>query len=84
MTLLTQEQVGEFGDRGYLVIDNIFDPETDLKPIVAEYLEVLDRLAQELYAQGKIKSLYADLPFDKRLIAIYQDSGKVHGQYFNP
>ena len=84
MTLLTQEQVAEFSDRGYLVIDNIFDSETDLSPIIEEYLGVLERLAQELYAQGQIKSLYRDLPFEQRLIAIYQDSGKVHDQYFNP
>ena len=84
MTLLTEEQIAEFSDRGYLVIDNIFDPQTDLNPIMEEYLGVLEHLAQDLYAQGKIRSLYADLPFEERLIAIYQDSGKVHGQYFNP
>ncbi|MBC6477191.1 MAG: phytanoyl-CoA dioxygenase family protein [Hormoscilla sp. GM7CHS1pb] len=48
-----------------------------------EYAEVLNRLAQDLYTQGKISSLYANLPFEERLIAIYQESGKVHSQYFN-
>ncbi len=84
MALLTEAQVTEFRDRGYLVIDNIFDPQIDLAPIMEEYQGVLERLAQDLYAQGKITSLYGDLPFEQRLIAIYQDSGKVHGQYFNP
>ena len=44
---------------------------------------MLDRLAQELYEAEEISSLYEELPFADRLIAIYQESGKVHAQYFD-
>lgn len=84
MALLTKEQISQFCDRGYLVIDDIFHPKDDLDLLMDEYKGVLDSLAHDLYAQGKIASLYADLPFEQRLIEIYLDSGKVHTQYFNP
>ena len=83
MSGLTQEQVAQFHREGYLVVDNLFDPAEDIDPVIAEYETVLDTLADELYAEGKISSTYADLPFSKRLIEIYKESGKVHAQYFD-
>ena len=83
MAHLTPEQVAQFDEEGYLLVEGLFDPETDLDPIIAEYHGVLDRLAEELYLKGEISSLYADLPFGQRLIEIYKESGKVHAQYFD-
>ena len=40
-------------------------------------------LAHDLYEAGETTSLYEELPFAERLIAIYQESGKVHAQYFD-
>ena len=54
MAYLTAEQVAQFQDEGYLVVDNLLDPERDLDPVIAEYEVVLDRLANDLYAAGKI------------------------------
>lgn len=82
MSLLTEKQQTEFNERGYLVVDNILDCKNDLEPIMEEYRGVLDRLARELYTEGKISSLYSELPFNKRLIEIYRESGKVYSQYF--
>src|SRR5262245_55084337 len=83
MAPLTAEQVEQFHREGYLIVEDLFDPEADIAPIIEEYKEVLDNLSNELYAKGEIASTYADLPFGQRLIEIYKESGKVHAQYFD-
>ena len=83
MAHLTAAQTKQFDEEGYLLVPGVLDPATDLDPIVEEYQGVLERLAQELYAEGKIASTYAGLPFGERLTKIYAESGKVHAQYFD-
>src|SRR5262245_26698908 len=83
MAALTSSQVEQFHREGYLLVENVFDPQADIDPIIAEYQGVLDALAADLYAQGEIVSTYAELPFGQRLIEIYKESGKVHAQYFD-
>ncbi len=83
MAHLTQAQVAHFEDQGYLVVEDLFDPEQDLHPVIFEYEGVLDRLAQDLYDKGEISSTYDDLPFGDRLTQIYAESDKVHAQYFD-
>lgn len=80
---LSAEQLEHYDDYGYVVVQNVFSPEEDIDPVIEEYKGVLDNLAQELYDSAEISSLYEDLPFSERLIAIYQESGKVHAQYFD-
>src|SRR3954454_19572123 len=83
MAHLTTEQVDQFWREGYLVVEHVLDPESDLDPIIAEYRGVLDRLAADLHAAGQISSTYDELPFSDRLTKIYAESGKVHAQYFD-
>jgi ectoine hydroxylase-related dioxygenase (phytanoyl-CoA dioxygenase family) len=83
MAALTADQKHQFGQEGYVVVHGLFDPEADLRPIIAEYEQVLDRLATELHAAGKISQTYAELPFSQRLIEVYKESGQVHAQYFD-
>jgi phytanoyl-CoA hydroxylase len=83
MAGLTQDQVAQFHREGYLVVEGLLDPAEDIDPVIAEYHGVLDTLAQDLHAKGQISSTYADLPFSRRLIEIYKQSGKVHAQYFD-
>jgi hypothetical protein len=83
MASLTMEQVAQFHREGYLLVEGLFDPQEDIEPIIEEYKGVLDNLAGELYAKGEISSSYAELPFGRRLIEIYKQSGKVHAQYFD-
>jgi phytanoyl-CoA hydroxylase len=83
MTALSNAQVEQFQQEGYLVVENLFDPQADIDPIIEEYQGVLDALAAELHAQGEVSSTYAELPFGQRLIEIYKESGKVHAQYFD-
>ncbi|MGH2532385.1 MAG: phytanoyl-CoA dioxygenase family protein [Thermomicrobiales bacterium] len=83
MAYLTTAQRTQFEEEGYVVVEDLFDPERVLDPVIAEYEGVLDRLADELYAAGTIASTYNDLPFSDRLCQIYAESGKVHAQYFD-
>ena len=83
MAHLTEAQVAQFKEEGYLVVEDVLDPEQDLDPVIEEYADVLDQLAQELYDKGEISSTYNDLPFGERLTKIYAESGRVHAQYFD-
>lgn len=83
MGSLSQAQVDQFHEEGYLIVRGVLDPEKDIDPIIEEYKGVLDRLALDLYAAGEITSTYDELPFGERLIQIYQESGAVHAQYFD-
>jgi hypothetical protein len=59
---LNSAQLQQFAQEGYLVVDNVVDPERDFKPTIEEYAELLDSLARQLYAEGKITSLLSTRP----------------------
>ena len=73
----------EFDRQGFVKVEGVLDPKSVLDPIIEEYHGVLDRLANELFADGKISSPFSELAFDERLIKIYQESGQAHNQYFD-
>lgn len=83
MAALTASQLAQFETEGYLKVEGLLSPEEDLNPIIEEYKMVLDRLAGELFEQGKLASTYADLAFGERVIKIYAETGEVHDQYFD-
>ena len=80
---LTPDQVAQFEEEGYLIVEDLFDLEEDLAPVIEEYEQVLDNLAIELFEQGTISNRYEDLPFSERLTRIYGESGAIHAQYFD-
>ena len=83
MTRLNDEQLEHFNQEGYVVVEDLIDPEELLDPLEAEYGTVLDNLTRELHDEGVIGSTYAGMEFGERLTRIYQDSGEVHSQYFD-
>jgi len=83
VAVLTEAQRRQFDQEGYVVIEDVLDPEQDLAPVMAEYAAVLDRLADSLLADGAIGSTYRDLPFDERLIQICVESGRTFSQFFD-
>jgi phytanoyl-CoA hydroxylase len=83
MAALTEAQLEHFYREGYVVVEDLFHPEEDLDPVIAEYHEALDILAEDLCARGEISSTFAGLPFGQRLIEIVKESGRVHAQYFD-
>ena len=36
-----------------------------------------------MYEDGEIESEYKELPFDSRILKIYQETGRQHAQYFD-
>ncbi len=83
MPAMTKEQLEHFEHLGFVTAENVLDPETVIDPVIDEYAGVLDRLADELYEDGKISSRYEDLEFGERVTQIYAESGEVHNGYFD-
>ena len=83
MPQLTPSQLGHYREHGFVLVEDLLDPATDIDPVLAEYDEVLDNLANELFAAGQIASTYADLGFDERLCQIYNETSQVHAQHFD-
>jgi len=80
---LAQDQLDHFATEGYLVAKAVMDPVRTLDPVIEEYTSVLDRLADELYRSGEIRSRYEELNFSDRYIQICIDTGQIHSQFFD-
>ena len=74
--MLTQQQVGQFHDRGFLLVPDVLDA-SDLDPVVAEYEAALGSAAERLHLRGEISSTYAELPFAERYVAILTENPAV-------
>ena len=83
MSSMTKEQLEHFEHFGFVAVEGVLDPESVIDPVIDEYAGVLDSLADELYADGKISSKYEDLEFGERVTQVYADSGEVHNKYFD-
>ncbi len=82
-SVITPEMKAQFEEQGYLVVENLFDIDRDLKPVVDDYAALLDVLASQLIAEGKLKCSYSELPFGKRLIQILAESHVNWAQHFD-
>ena len=74
---LTQPQIDQFHGEGYLLLENAL-ADSDLDPVIEEYVDHIDRRAQELFAEGKISQLYQDAPFDQRLHLICRENTEIY------
>ena len=83
MAIATKSVVQEFNEQGFIKVKGVLDPTRVLDPIIEEYEGVLDDLARDLYEDGEIASEYRELPFDARILKIYQETGRQHAQYFD-
>jgi hypothetical protein len=61
----------------------VFDQETEIAPVVAEYRALLDRLANQWKAEGTVSSAYEELPFAQRLGRILTETGPAGYQAFD-
>ncbi len=80
---LSRAQLKQFAEEGYLVVENVLDPARDFAPVMDEYRVILDGIADRLYAEGAISSIYADLPFAERVTEICAESKQVLSQHFD-
>jgi hypothetical protein len=70
-------------DDGFVVVPGAIDPERWLDPLAAEYEQVLDRVAGDLLAAGRISSTYAELEFGPRFVQIALEANDTLGQFFD-
>ena len=52
-TPLSDAQLRQFRDEGWLIVDDVFDVERDFKPILADYERIADDIAEEGFAPLK-------------------------------
>ena len=74
---LNTAQIAQFEEEGYLLLRGVL-ADTDLDPVIAEYEHHIDRRARELLAAGKISTLYADEPFNRRLASICRECNEIY------
>ncbi|MEZ4869652.1 MAG: phytanoyl-CoA dioxygenase family protein [Caldilineaceae bacterium] len=70
---LTQQEVTQFYQQGYLVKPGIFS-QTDLQPLKDALTAIIDQQARTLQAKGDLTDIYAEAPFGKRLAQIYMSN----------
>jgi len=73
----------KFDQDGYVVVRGLLDVERDIRPVIAEYERLLDRLADGWMAAGRLASTKAELPFCDRLLDIVQEAAPAYDLHFD-
>jgi phytanoyl-CoA hydroxylase len=68
---LTPQQIDFYKEQGYLILPEFIDPAA-FQPLIRELEEVIDTRARQAYAEGRLKELHEDAPFDRRLALLYR------------
>jgi hypothetical protein len=74
---LTPDQIAQFHREGYLVVEELFTDD-DLRPVIEEISEEIDRRARELVAAGELSRMYAEDGFETRLTRITAETEKLY------
>ena len=83
MKVLTQAQLDQFRDQGYLAVADVFDPDADFKLLKREYSGILDGVAAEMSADGRIQSYDPTQPFGDRVLDLVKQAGDLPLQAFD-
>ena len=70
---LTREEIETFHKEGCLVVEDLFS-ESDLLPVIDEISDEILVRARRLAAEGKLRSTYEQLGFERQLAAIDQEA----------
>ena len=73
MSGLTADQKSQYDDKGYVLLEAIFQPQ-ELKGLIDEINNSVDQIAKSYYANESIRSKYEDHGFDTRLMKIIGDA----------
>ena len=82
MKTLTDSQIQNFNENGYLLVEDALSPD-DLNPLIAEFEEIVDTGASQLYAEGELDSEFKTEGFDTRLAKITEQSPVVFQKVFS-
>jgi ectoine hydroxylase-related dioxygenase (phytanoyl-CoA dioxygenase family) len=74
---LSPAQMDRFHTEGYLVVENAL-ADADLRPVIREYEERIDRRARELHAAGKLSRLYEEESFERRFASICRETMELY------
>lgn len=72
----------EIETRGYAVVEGLLDKDS-IDEIIDDYSRLLDRLAAQWHAEGRLSSAFKHLPFEDRLTAILSESTENLYGYFD-
>ena len=70
---MTQESQFDFSRDGCLLVREALDPR-DLDPLIHHIDGEIGRFAENLKQKGEVDDILAELPFDKRLVALSRES----------
>lgn len=82
MKNLTEVQIHNFNENGYLLVENALTAD-DLNPLISEFEEIVDTGASQLYKDGEIDSEYKTEGFDTRLAKITEQSPHIFQKVFS-
>ena len=72
---LSLSQINSFHRNGYLVARQILRTE-DLDLLISDFSRLIDEIAEQLYQEGAIQSLFEKEPFERRIASITAATGK--------
>ena len=75
MTTLTADQIQQYERDGYVLLRGVFEP-VELRPLIHEIEDAVERVGRDYYASGRITSLYEADEFKYRFLRMaeeYQD-----------
>lgn len=74
---LTEAQIADFHENGYIhIVDGVLGDD-DLGPVIAEYEALVGRRARQLVADGKLTTLYEGEPFQRRMTLIAAEAPEI-------
>lgn len=78
--MLSQDQLRDFEENGFLVVEDLIDRTTVLDPLIAEYEELLSELRAAWIADGRLDPTAPSSTFQELIISAY----KAGLDYFQP
>ena len=78
--MLTAQQISNFHEHGFIVVENVLNLESRLKPLREEYDQLLGSIYNHWVAQGLLPNKNAAATFEERLLTVY----KAGLDYFQP
>src|SRR5579862_6276107 len=79
-SVLTGDQIAQFHDQGYLVVQDLFPP-SELAPLRREIAEIVGTVAARLYAEGRITELHWEAGFETRLALLVAGQPELWDEY---
>lgn len=70
--MLNSEQLRFYGDNGFLVLEDVLDPDRAIAPLVREYEELAQSIVAAWVANGECEPAMLDGDFEEWIIAAYR------------